>query len=162
MNIFEKEKKMLDPKNDVIFKNLFGVSQNKDIMIDFLNKILEFEKNPIVDLSYINTEIVPVKADKSLIGNMKKNNNEETNQSNEEKEVNDKEENSELYGKIKMIISFFYQKIVNANRLTIFFRFLLFILTISLNLEVIKIKIKFKSLLHIVDYYFLILLNDFC
>ncbi|KAL6589776.1 PD-XK nuclease family transposase-domain-containing protein [Neocallimastix sp. 'constans'] len=100
MNIFEKEKKMLDPKNDVIFKNLFGVSQNKDIMIDFLNKILEFEKNPIVDLSYINTEIVPVKADKSLIGNMKKNNNEETNQSNEEKEVNDKEENNELYGKL--------------------------------------------------------------
>ncbi|KAL6632938.1 PD-XK nuclease family transposase-domain-containing protein [Neocallimastix sp. 'constans'] len=101
MNIFEKEKKMLDPKNDVIFKNLFGVSQNKDIMIDFLNKILEFEKNPIVDLSYINTEIVPVKADKSLIGNMKKNNNEETNQSNEEKEVNDKEENNELYGKLE-------------------------------------------------------------
>jgi len=100
MNIFEKEKELLDPKNDLIFKNLFGVSQNKDIMIDFLNKILEFEKNPIVDLSYINTEIVPVKADKSLIGNMKKNNNEETNQSNEEKEVNDKEENSELYGKL--------------------------------------------------------------
>jgi len=52
-----------------------------------------------------------------------------------------------------MIISFLL-KIVNANRLTIFFRFLLFILTISLNLEVIKIKIKFKSLLYIVDYYF--------
>ena len=94
MNIFEKEKKMLDPKNDVIFKNLFGVSQNKDIMIDFLNKILEFKENPIVDLFYINT------TDKSLIGKMKKNNNEETNQSNEEKEVNDKEENNELYGKL--------------------------------------------------------------
>jgi len=87
MNIFEKEKEMLDPKNDLIFKNLFGVPQNKDIMIDFLNKILEFEEDPIVDLFYINTdtEIVPVK---------------ETNQSNEEKEVNDKEENSELYGKL--------------------------------------------------------------
>ena len=87
MNIFEKEKEMLDPKNDLIFKNLFGVPQNKDIMIDFLNKILEFEENPIVDLFYINTdtEIVPVK---------------ETNQSNKEKEVNDKEENSELYGKL--------------------------------------------------------------
>ena len=45
--------------------------------------------------------------------------------------------------------------------ISFFFRFLLFILTISLKLEVIKIKIKFKSLLHIVDYYFLILLNDF-
>jgi len=99
MNIIEKEKEMLDPKNDLIFKNLFGVTQNKDIMIDFLNKILEFKENPIVDLFYINTEIVPVKADKSLIGKMKKNNNEETNQSNEEKEVNDKEENSKLYGK---------------------------------------------------------------
>jgi len=87
MNIIEKEKEMLDPKNDLIFKNLFGVPQNKDIMIDFLNKILEFEEDPIVDLFYINTdtEIVPVK---------------ETNQSNEEKEVNDKEENSELYGKL--------------------------------------------------------------
>ncbi|KAL6598318.1 PD-XK nuclease family transposase-domain-containing protein [Neocallimastix sp. 'constans'] len=63
-------------------------------MIDFLNKILEFKENPIVDLFYINT------TDKSLIGKMKKNNNEETNQSNEEKEVNDKEENSELYGKL--------------------------------------------------------------
>jgi len=94
MNIIEKEKEMLDPKNDLIFKNLFGVPQNKDIMIDFLNKILEFKENPIVDLFYINT------TDKSLIGKMKKNNNEETNQSNEEKEVNDKEENSELYGKL--------------------------------------------------------------
>jgi len=94
MNIFEIEKMIIDTKNVVIFKNLFGVPQNKDIMIDFLNKILEFKENPIVDLFYINT------TDKSLIGKMKKNNNEETNQSNEEKEVNDKEENSELYGKL--------------------------------------------------------------
>lgn len=45
-------------KNDVIFKNLFGVAQNKDLM-DFLNKILDFKENRIIDLIYMNTEIVP-------------------------------------------------------------------------------------------------------
>ncbi|OUM66270.1 hypothetical protein PIROE2DRAFT_6503 [Piromyces sp. E2] len=80
-------------------------SEKRYIMIDFLNKILEFEENPIIDLIYNNTAIVPVKADKLLISKTKKNNNEEkeTNQSNEEKEekeVNDKEENSELYGRL--------------------------------------------------------------
>src|SRR5579864_7778476 len=34
--------KFLDPKNDVAFKKIFGSEKNKDILIHFLNDILEF------------------------------------------------------------------------------------------------------------------------
>ncbi|KJV69906.1 PD-(D/E)XK nuclease transposase family protein [Orientia tsutsugamushi str. UT76] len=35
--------KILDPKNDVAFKKIFGSEKNKDILIHFLNDILLFE-----------------------------------------------------------------------------------------------------------------------
>lgn len=35
------EKKLLDPKNDVVFQKLFGVKENEKLLISFLNSILE-------------------------------------------------------------------------------------------------------------------------
>jgi hypothetical protein len=39
--------KLLDPKNDVAFKRIFGTEKNKDILIHFLNDMRVFnEKKP--------------------------------------------------------------------------------------------------------------------
>lgn len=35
--------KFLDPKNDFVFKKVFGSQKNKDILIHFINDILEFK-----------------------------------------------------------------------------------------------------------------------
>ncbi|WP_191283883.1 PD-(D/E)XK nuclease family transposase, partial [Cardinium endosymbiont of Culicoides punctatus] len=34
--------KFLDPKNDFAFKKIFGTEKHKDILIHFLNDVLEF------------------------------------------------------------------------------------------------------------------------
>lgn len=48
--------KLLDPKNDMAFKKVFGSKKNKDILIPFLNDMLEFkEKKPIVDVTFLET-----------------------------------------------------------------------------------------------------------
>ncbi|MDR2645655.1 MAG: Rpn family recombination-promoting nuclease/putative transposase, partial [Holosporaceae bacterium] len=47
---------LLDPKQDYIFKNIFGVEQNKALLISFLNAL--FMGNPhIVDLTFDNPNI---------------------------------------------------------------------------------------------------------
>ncbi|OON95102.1 MAG: hypothetical protein ATN31_01990 [Candidatus Epulonipiscioides saccharophilum] len=40
---------LLSPTMDFIFKKIFGDEQNKDLLIDFLNAVLEY-KTPIVNL----------------------------------------------------------------------------------------------------------------
>lgn len=35
------DKVTLDPKNDVVFQKIFGSPENEDILISFLNAILE-------------------------------------------------------------------------------------------------------------------------
>lgn len=47
---------LLNPTMDFIFKEIFGNEQNKDLLIDFLNAILEY-KTPIVNLEYLDTVI---------------------------------------------------------------------------------------------------------
>jgi len=48
---------LLDPTFDIVFKCLFGTSENKDFLIDFLNRILELtDENKIIDLYYQNNE----------------------------------------------------------------------------------------------------------
>ena len=37
--------RFLDPKNDVAFKKIFGSEKNKDILIHFINDILELKGN---------------------------------------------------------------------------------------------------------------------
>jgi predicted transposase/invertase (TIGR01784 family) len=47
--------KLLDPKNDVAFKRIFGSEKNKDILIHFLNDMLVFkDKVPIEDVIFLS------------------------------------------------------------------------------------------------------------
>ena len=46
--------KFLDPKNDVAFKKVFGSEEHKDILINFINDILELRgKEEIEVLSHL-------------------------------------------------------------------------------------------------------------
>jgi predicted transposase/invertase (TIGR01784 family) len=48
--------KFLDPKNDVAFKKIFGTEKNKDILIHFLNDMLNFnERPPIREVTFLKT-----------------------------------------------------------------------------------------------------------
>lgn len=44
----------LDPKNDLCFKRIFGTEKNKDILIHFLNDILE-RPSPVIEVTYLKT-----------------------------------------------------------------------------------------------------------
>eukprot|EP01041_Mallomonas_annulata_P010032 gene10032-20893_t len=46
-----------DPKNDVLFKKLFGSDKTKDLLIDFINKILP-DKH-VHDIEYMSTHLEP-------------------------------------------------------------------------------------------------------
>ena len=48
----------MNPYTDFGFKKLFGTEPNKDILISFLNALFEGDRNSIVDLSYLNTEML--------------------------------------------------------------------------------------------------------
>lgn len=53
--------KFLDPKNDVAFRKIFGDENKKDILISFLNNILEFAgtDKEIVDITIQNPYLLP-------------------------------------------------------------------------------------------------------
>lgn len=40
--------KFLDPKNDVAFRRIFGSEKNKDILIHFINDVLELKDGDMV------------------------------------------------------------------------------------------------------------------
>ena len=49
-----------DPKNDLAFKKIFGNEKHKDILISFLNSVLDFKnEKAIVDVSIVNPYQVP-------------------------------------------------------------------------------------------------------
>ncbi|MEA2050943.1 MAG: Rpn family recombination-promoting nuclease/putative transposase [Campylobacterota bacterium] len=49
-----------DPKNDLAFKKIFGDENHKNILISFLNSVLDFKGNrTIVDVTLVNPEQVP-------------------------------------------------------------------------------------------------------
>ena len=49
-----------DPKSDLAFKKIFGDENHKEILISFLNAILDFQGNRIiVDVTLVNPEQVP-------------------------------------------------------------------------------------------------------
>jgi len=48
--------KYISPFTDFGFKKLFGTELNKDLLIDFLNELLQAETGKIVDLAYLSTE----------------------------------------------------------------------------------------------------------
>lgn len=52
--------KFLDPKNDVAFKHIFGTEKNKDILIHFINDMIEFrDKQKIVSVQFLKTNQDP-------------------------------------------------------------------------------------------------------
>jgi len=52
--------KFADPKNDLAFKKIFGNSQHKNILISFLNSVLNFEnEKAIVDVELANSYQIP-------------------------------------------------------------------------------------------------------
>jgi predicted transposase/invertase (TIGR01784 family) len=61
--------KFLDPKNDVAFKKIFGTEKNKDILIHFLNDMIEFgEKVHIQDVTFLKTVQDPeIRAQKTSV-----------------------------------------------------------------------------------------------
>ena len=49
-----------DPKNDLAFKKIFGNENHKNILISFLNSVLDFkDEKTIVDVSLVNPYQVP-------------------------------------------------------------------------------------------------------
>ena len=54
----EKRARYINPYTDFGFKRLFGVEGNKDLLIDFLNQVLQ-RKYPINELNFRNSENIP-------------------------------------------------------------------------------------------------------
>ena len=46
----------INPYTDFGFKKLFGTEMNKDLLISFLNALLDIGKNKITDVQYLNSE----------------------------------------------------------------------------------------------------------
>jgi hypothetical protein len=56
---------LLDPKNDIAFKKIFGSEKNKDILIHFLNDMITFKDHAkIKEVSFLKTIQDPVTAAK--------------------------------------------------------------------------------------------------
>ena len=52
--------KFADPKNDLAFKKIFGNENHKNILISFLNAVLDFkDEKEIVEVSLVNPYQVP-------------------------------------------------------------------------------------------------------
>lgn len=47
---------LLDPKIDFVFKKIFGAENNKSVLIDFLNAVMN-DKDPIVEVELKNTDM---------------------------------------------------------------------------------------------------------
>ncbi|KLT22756.1 putative transposase or invertase [Wolbachia endosymbiont of Armadillidium vulgare str. wVulC] len=61
--------KFLDPKNDLSFKKIFGSEKNKNILICFLNNILDFStSDQIIEIEFLSTIMDPeIASDKQSI-----------------------------------------------------------------------------------------------
>lgn len=49
---------IMSPKNDFVFKLLFGDEKNKDLLIELLNSILKIPHDELEDIELINTELL--------------------------------------------------------------------------------------------------------
>ena len=50
------QERYINPYTDFGFKKLFGTAMNKELLISFLNALLEGKEKPITDIHYLNTE----------------------------------------------------------------------------------------------------------
>jgi hypothetical protein len=62
----EDGRKILLPSNDYIFKLIFGDERNKHILAAFLAAVLQMPKDELVDLTLMNTELLPEAGDDKL------------------------------------------------------------------------------------------------
>jgi len=53
----DRMEKYGDPKNDLVFKKLFGEEKNKDLLIDFINQVLPGKH--VKDIEYLPTNLEP-------------------------------------------------------------------------------------------------------
>lgn len=68
INDFE-DRFILDPKNDVVFQRIFGSPENEDILISFLNALLEkTEKEKIKHIEYVDTKLSDIETIDDKIG----------------------------------------------------------------------------------------------
>ena len=59
--------RFINPFTDMGFKRIFGQAINKDLLIDFLNALLEGERN-VKDITFLDKELLPVyKEDRGVI-----------------------------------------------------------------------------------------------
>jgi len=49
---------IMSPKNDFVFKLLFGDEKNKDLLIELLNSILKMPHDELEDIELINKELL--------------------------------------------------------------------------------------------------------
>jgi len=69
MDVNYDDKMILDPKNDVVFQKIFGSPENEDILISFLNALLEgTEKEKIKHIEYVDTKLSDIEAVDDKIG----------------------------------------------------------------------------------------------
>ena len=54
--ILTGRERYINPYTDFGFKKLFGTEMNKDLLISFLNALLDIGKNRITDVQYLNSE----------------------------------------------------------------------------------------------------------
>ena len=63
------DKMILDPKNDVVFQKIFGSPENEDILISFLNALLEeTEREKIEHIEYVDTKLSDIETIDDKIG----------------------------------------------------------------------------------------------
>lgn len=69
MDLKYDDKIILDPKNDVVFQKIFGSPENEDILISFLNALLEeTEKAEIKHIEYTDTKLSDIESVDDKIG----------------------------------------------------------------------------------------------
>ena len=54
--MLDQRERYINPYTDFGFKKLFGTAMNKQLLISFLNALLEGKEKPITDIHYLNTE----------------------------------------------------------------------------------------------------------
>ena len=110
---------LIDPKVDIVFKNVF---RSESIMISFLNTLLKKEEDPIRTIVYLDKEIIPKRT--NILPDNNNNDNNNNNNTNDDDNNNKKKDKIELPKKIKnvgksenmdLFLQAYYQYIVPYN-----------------------------------------------
>ena len=58
MNEYIDDNFIMSPKNDFVFKLIFGDEKNKDVLIAFLSAVIRLHKEEFLELEFMNTELL--------------------------------------------------------------------------------------------------------